>query len=424
MLNTRTFSARAWASAGSALALLVAFCPMFTTRAQDPVPTVPTLPADGAPGVPGAMSPPSAAGMATAPVPEEPPTPAEKLIDEAIKKIAKLKTVSAGVEQEVEMLAQKLKINGRFMKGEGSRTYLLLVVSGLPDSGGRSLQVCDGETLWEYQLVLDQPYYRKLSIKPILERLNSPDLDEELRRQATTQMGLAGPETLLVGLRKNIKFDLMEEVELDGRKVWKLHGTWKNRQALVGPDSRPVSSMGVLPPYIPMDATLYLGKDDSWPYQLLLAGRPMTQLFETRRLGPDGRPIGAKGSIEKVPRSIIKLSYVDVKFNGVIKPEEFFFQAPANAIVDDNTEAIIKGLDRALEVERKRRRTRPPARKGPCSINRSTSLRPPRIQNRRIDRLASPRAAPNHVRRTLRTDFPGHSFTPDVLRVGESGREA
>ena len=42
--------------------------------------------------------------------------------------------------------------------------------------------------------------YRKLSIKPILERLNSPELDPKIRDQAMTQMGFAGPETLLVGL--------------------------------------------------------------------------------------------------------------------------------------------------------------------------------------------------------------------------------
>ncbi len=55
--------------------------------------------------------------------------------------------------------------------------YLRLTVSGLPDSTGTTLQVCDGETLWDYQQVLNNQSYRRLTIKPILERLNSPDLD-------------------------------------------------------------------------------------------------------------------------------------------------------------------------------------------------------------------------------------------------------
>ncbi len=76
--------------------------------------------------------------------------------------------------------------------------------------------------------MLDSPVYRKLSIKPILERLNSPELnrqDAEIR--PSLQMGLAGPETLLVGLRRTMKFDLKEEDELDGKKVWKFRGTWR-----------------------------------------------------------------------------------------------------------------------------------------------------------------------------------------------------
>ena len=160
-------------------------------------------------------------GVPAAPV-EEPPTEAEKAIDEAIQKISKLQSVSADLEQDVEMLNQKFKITGaisrRRTRGSMSCSPSL---AGLPDTTGRFLQVCDGETLWEYELVLDQSYYRKLSIKPILERLNSPDLDPEIRTKATTQMGVAGPETLLVGSAKNPSFDQKEEAVLDGKKVWK-----------------------------------------------------------------------------------------------------------------------------------------------------------------------------------------------------------
>ena len=139
------------------------------------------------------------------------------------------------------------------------------------------------------ELVLDQPFYRKLSIKPILERLNSPDLDPEIRIKATTQMGMSGPETLLVGLRKTLRFDLKEAAVLDGRKVWKFHGTWKNRQGLVL-RHRPVGPMGALPPYIPMDA-IVPGNRRCWPYELILdrAGAA-ADLTDTRRLGPDGTP--------------------------------------------------------------------------------------------------------------------------------------
>ena len=64
------------------------------------------------------------------------------------------------------------------------------------------LQVCDGETLWDYQQVLESQSYRKMSVKPVFEKLNSPEIDAKTREQVMTQMGFAGPEALLVGLRK------------------------------------------------------------------------------------------------------------------------------------------------------------------------------------------------------------------------------
>ena len=281
----------------------------------------------GAAGAAGATAPdqPVAPGAPPADKPDEPPTKAELLIDDAIKKIAKLESVAADLLQEINMLNQKYTITGRYLKAPNTHVYLKLSVSGLPDTSATSLQVCDGETLWDYQVVLDSQNYRKLSIKPILERLNSPELNSKIKDQALTSMGLAGPETLLVGLRKTLKFSQIEEDEVDGKKLWRLRGTWRTRQGLVGPDGRPVGAAGFLPPYMPMDGTLYLGKDDSWPYKLVLVGRKPSALFETRRLGPDGRPIGAKSSIEKINPSEIRLTYSDVKLNAKIRLDEFAF---------------------------------------------------------------------------------------------------
>jgi hypothetical protein len=297
------------------------------------------------------------AGAGTKPAADEPPTDAERTIDAAIAAIANLQSVAADLEQDVEMLHLKFKLVGRYLKAPKTRVYLRLTMSGIADTTGQFLQVCDGETLWEYQLILEAPFYRKLTIQPILERLHSPDLEPEVRTRAITQMGLAGPETLLIELRKTIRFDIKEEAVLDGKKVWKLHGIWKNRQGLVGLDSRPVSATGVLPPYIPMEATLYLGVDDHWPYQLKMLGRQATILADIRPIGPDGRPRGSRASIEKVPQTIITLTYSNVKLNAVIRTDEFAFQAPATATVDDGTEATLKLLDRALEnaAEKKKR---------------------------------------------------------------------
>ena len=216
---------------------------------------------------------PAGQGGPTAEAPAQPPTEAEKLIDQAIKKVASYTSVAADMTQNVDMLKQKFAVKGRYLKAPSSRLYLKLTVTGLPDSSGTLLQICDGETLWDYQQILESQSYRKMSIKPVLERLNSPDIDAKTRDLFMSQIGFSGPEALLVGLRKSIRFDQKEEGVLDGKAVWILRGTWLNRTGFVGPDQRPLPAMGPLPAYVPSLATLYLGKDDGWPYKLILVGK-------------------------------------------------------------------------------------------------------------------------------------------------------
>src|SRR5271157_5593961 len=199
------------------------------SAAQPPTSVAPPPPpATGAAPAPATGAAPAATAGKPGEPPQEPPTEAERLIDLAIKKIAGVKSVSADMVQNIVMLKQKFNI-----KGPDSRTYLKLTVSGLPDSNGTLLQVCDGETLWEYQQILESQNYRKLSIKPIFERLNSPDIDANTRDQILNQMGFAGPDALLVGLRKSVRFDQKEEDTLDGKAMWVLRGTWRNRNGLV-----------------------------------------------------------------------------------------------------------------------------------------------------------------------------------------------
>ena len=75
----------------------------------------------------------------------------------AIKKVASLKSVAAELVEEVNMLNQKFSIKGSYRKGPNNLVYLRLTVAGLADSAATTLQVCDGETLWDYQVVLDNP---------------------------------------------------------------------------------------------------------------------------------------------------------------------------------------------------------------------------------------------------------------------------
>jgi hypothetical protein len=343
------------ASCSAVLALAVA-----AAAAQDQA--APSQPQPTSPGAAVA----GPAGKA-AELPQEPPTEAERLIDLAIKKLAAVKSVSADLVLSVDMLKQKFDIKGRFLKAPNSRIYLRLTLSGLPDSTGTLVQVCDGDILWNYQQILDSRIYSKLRIKPIFERLNSADIEPKVRDQVMTTMGFAGPEALLLGLRKTIKFDQKEEGELEKKPVWVLRGTWRSRNGLVGPDQRPLAPGGPLPAYVPSIATLYLGKDDGWPYKIVLVGKAPTVLLDNRPMGPDGRRVGRLGSIERVEPSSVTYTYSNVRINPEppIRPEEFAFQAPFDAQVDDSTEAIIKMLDQSIQFQAMQKRAEAARQEGP-----------------------------------------------------------
>jgi outer membrane lipoprotein-sorting protein len=281
----------------------------------------------------------------------EPPTEAEKMLDAAIKRVAAIESVSSDILEKVKMLGQKFEIQGRYLKAPKDKIYLSLKVVGLPDAEGSMLQVSDGSTLWDYQQVYETKIYHKFDAKAILAKLRTADLDDELRQQIMTQMGLAGPETLLVGLRKIIHFNQKEKGTLDGRPVWILRGEWKSREGLYGPNSQPLPLLAQLPEYVPSLVSVYLGEDDSWPYKVLMIGRKRSLVLEdTRRLGPDGQPIGARSKAQKPLLTTIELNYNNVKLNAPVPDDEFVFQAPPGVPAEDDTQRILAGLEQAATV--------------------------------------------------------------------------
>jgi hypothetical protein len=272
-------------------------------------------------------------------------------LDEAARKVAALGSVSAKLEQQVKMLNQEFMILGTYLKAPGGRIFLELEVKGLPGSSGKMLQVCDGVTIWDFQQLLEQRYYRKATLGPILEKLKAPEIDDSAREQVLTRLGIEGPDVLLSGLRKAIHFDQKEEGTFEGRPVWILRGTWQDRQGLLGPNQQPLPARAPLPAYVPSQATLYVGKDDGWPYKVRLAGRKPTVLYDTRRIGPDGRPVGPRSAIQSIEPSEVELAYRIVSLNPPLKGDEFAYKPPEGVQVDDQTEAVVNELDGMIQMK-------------------------------------------------------------------------
>ena len=233
-------------------------------------------------------------GIAVADARDRVPRNPEMLIDDAINNIAKLDSVTADLVQTVELLNETLTITGHYAKAQGRRFYLELSIEGPADSHLRTLQVCDGETLWDLQEIADTRLFTRLTLKPILKRLESPDLDRKSKETAVAEIGIGGVESLLSGLRKYYKFTSVDPAAgmVDGNSVWILHGTWSSTTGLLAPDAtHPENPQRLLPPYVPGEATAYLGQADGWPYRVVLAATQPVVPLDTRRRGLNGEPI-------------------------------------------------------------------------------------------------------------------------------------
>ena len=299
-----------------------------------------------------AGGPPAGAGAGAAPATPKPPTEAEIFLDEAIKKVKALDSVMAEVLEKVTMLGQTFEIKGRYRKAPKDKLYLKLEVHDLPDSSGLMHQVCDGTNFWEYQKVFETQIYRKLEAGAILAKLRGIDLDEEIRENIMIQLGFAGPDALLVGLRKSITFDQKTKETLDGRPVWVLRGNWTNREGLYAANSQPLGPTMQLPSYIPSIVAVYLGEEDYWPYKVKLSGQQTSRILEdTRKRGPNGKPIGTLRDIQKPLLTRIELIYSDVKLNTPVPDQEFVFTPPKDVQPDDKTKEILDGLERAATMQ-------------------------------------------------------------------------
>ena len=288
--------------------------------------------------------------------PKEPPhelTASEKKIDDeisgAIKKLKAIQSASASIRVTADMLSQKFRLAGEYLKAPNYRVKYVLRLLDLGDSTGFMQQACDGVTRWNFIKILDGQQCSKLSLKPVLTALNKPECDADFRDNIIAGLGFAGPESLLAGLRKSFLLDQMRPGEFEGKPVWIIVGTWKDTTVDIGPNGQKFGNFAPLPPYIPSLVTIYLGKDDGWPYQVAFEGRIPPQIEgkakDDRIIGPDGRPQGKKTSTPTGKPSKITLVYSNVKLNAVIGDDEFAFAPPNGVKPSDETDIVVAQLD-------------------------------------------------------------------------------
>ena len=305
---------------------------------------------------PDQATPPPAATPAA--VPAQPP--AEARLDFATVQLREMKRIAARIDMNVDMLNQKFSLEGNYYKDTDYRVRLQLNLVGLGDTSSKMLQVSDGKILWDFQQVLAMQSCHKREIQPILKKLEDPNLNEGFRIAIISNMGFGGPEAMLSGLRKSVGFDQMSDDKLDGLDVVVLRGTWRDRTTLLSANERPLPPTAPLPPYVPENVAIYLGRLDGWPHMIEMIGRAPTMLQEDIREidKATGRPIGPARKPARVDPTRVTIRYKLLP-NTEITPGLFSFEPPASVAassIKDDTEEFLAGLDQyiAVEVQRKK----------------------------------------------------------------------
>ncbi len=263
---------------------------------------------DGAPrGASVAGAPPPAAKKADA-------NPLE-LVQNAIVNCRRLESIDARLRHTVNLFGQQMRGSGSYLQSADYQESSRYVLSRLElklqiyDRAVAWQQVCDGEYLWTYSKMLDDDasYER---------RLTQVAVDEVLRAKAGAgfappqdfgfqSLSVGGLADVLASLANSFEFTEAYHDKLsDGADVWMLKGRWpRPTLASLLPRQKNAIEQGrgvdysELPPQIPAEVRLYLGKTDLFPY-VIVYDRPgskpdepmvMMEFFNVRRNQPIDR---------------------------------------------------------------------------------------------------------------------------------------
>jgi len=117
-----------------------------------------------------------------------------------------------------------------------------------------------------------------------------------------------------------------------------------------------------LPLYVPGIVTLYLGKDDGWPYQVSFEGQLPAQIAQKKKLeetqvDPTGRAISKKLTAPSAKPSKLVLTYSEVKLNVAIPDDTFAFTPPQDAKTRDETNQLVSQLEQILAAAAERKKS-------------------------------------------------------------------
>jgi hypothetical protein len=274
---------------------------------------------------------------------------AREMLDRAIAAQQNWRSVAARVRTEIHLFDQRLVGSGTYVQGSAQERSWRLDLRIQTDHGNSTLlQVCDGKQFWTY---------REMGDDKQLEWVDAPRIFASLAKyrplrgapnasagaMPTLGLGVGGLPRLLRSLDDCFEFRAANEGMLERMPVWILQGTW--RPAILGdllPDQKGAIEQGrgadlhKLAAHIPDRVTLYLGRDDLFPYRL-----------EYHRDHP-GEKEWEKLARESRPPATVKLEWFEVRFNVPLARDQFYYN-PGETEFDDVTGRYLEGLGLPLD---------------------------------------------------------------------------
>ncbi len=264
----------------------------------------------------------------------------QMLIRQAAAALQRHYTVSAQITQTALILGHEVIGSGEYREqrsNQGLRFRLEFKVQTVQTKDDKLasslLQLCDGRYLWNY---------RKLRGAESLSCVDYALVQQRLEEKGTQNVqildnwpGLGGLPKLLRSFDKAFVFGTPEGGSLQKDfPAWKVEGRWRPEMlARAVPEHKDAIEQGRgvaledLPEHLPNCVTLFLGKDDLFPYSIVYY-----------RL--DGNTANVKASLDDSP--MVQIDMAHVRFNQPIRAAQFVYKPGLK--YTDKTEQMLKKL--------------------------------------------------------------------------------
>jgi hypothetical protein len=274
---------------------------------------------------------------------------AQQALRQAIAAQYQWRSLSARMRTEVHLFDQRLVGSGTYIQGPAQQGSWRLELRIKTDNSVASLiQVCDGRQFWNYRQLSDRrnlEWVDAARVSAALARLGTdrPAGGPPMPVVPTAGLGVGGGPRLLRSLDAGFDFRTVNEGRLERMPVWILAGTWKAEMlAEMLPEQRAAIEEGrpadlrKLAAHIPDRVTLFLGRDDLFPYRLEYhRDRPGEKEWESTVNPQHSQPV-------------VTLEWFEVRFDVPLARDQFYYN-PGDTKYDDVTGRCLLSLGLPLD---------------------------------------------------------------------------